>query len=260
MSYETLQLIIKDRIATITLNRPDRLNSFDMKLGQELYDVLHDVGKNPDVLVVILKGSGKGFCGGGDVKEMHIAPDKSRFLRDLTRAIHRCVIEIRTMEKPVIAAVNGAAFGAGLSLALACDMIIAVKQAKLCSAFIGIGLAPGCGTQFVTKTMGYQRACEYILTAKTFSAEEGHQLGLINKVVDADAFDAATEELSSLFKTLPPIAVGKAKMLVNKSLDNDMISHLELESKTAAWSAGTQDFTEGVAAFVEKRKSVFKGK
>lgn len=260
MSYETLQLIIKDRIATITLNRPDRLNSFDMKLGQELYDVLHDVGKNPDVLVVILKGTGKGFCGGGDVKEMHIASDKSRFLRDLTRAIHRCVIEIRTMEKPVIAAVNGAAFGAGLSLALACDMIIAVTQAKLCSAFIGIGLAPGCGTQFMTKTMGYQRACEYILTAKTFSAEDGYQLGLINKVVDADAFEAAVEDLSSLFKTLPPIAVGKAKMLVNKSLDNDMISHLELESKTAAWSAGTQDFTEGVAAFVEKRKPVFQGK
>ncbi len=260
MSYETLQLIIKDRSATITLNRPDRLNSFDMKLGQELYDVLHDVSKNPDVLVVILKGTGKGFCGGGDVKEMHLASDKSRFLRDLTRAIHRCVIEIRTMEKPVIAAVNGAAFGAGLSLALACDMIIAVKHAKLCSAFIGIGLAPGCGTQFMTKTMGYQRACEYILTAKTFSAEEGQQLGLINKVVDVDAFEAAVEDLSSLFKTLPPIAVGKAKMLVNKSLDNDMISHLELESKTAAWSAGTQDFTEGVAAFVEKRKPVFQGK
>lgn len=260
MSYETLQLTIKDRIATITLNRPDRLNSFDMKLGHELYDVLHDSSKNPDVLVVVLKGTGKGFCGGGDVKEMHVASDKSRFLRDLTRAIHRCVIEIRTMEKPVIAAVNGAAFGAGLSLALACDLIIAVRDAKLSTAFIGIGLAPGCGTQFVTKTMGYQRACEYIMTAKTFTAEEAHHLGLVNRVVDADAFDAAIEELASTFKTLPPIAVGKAKMLVNKSLENDMISHLELESKTAAWSAGTEDFTEGVTAFVQKRKPVFKGR
>lgn len=260
MSYETLQLTIKDEIATITLNRPERLNSFDMQLGHELYDVLHNVSTNPDILVVILRGTGKGFCGGGDVKEMHAASDKSRFLRDLTRAIHRCVIEIRTMEKPVIAAVNGAAFGAGLSLALACDMIIAVKQAKLSSAFIGIGLAPGCGTQFMTKTIGYQRACEYIFTAKTFTAEEGHQLGLINRVVDPDAFDVTVEELSSMFKTLPPIAIGKAKMLVNKSLQNDMISHLELESKTAALSAGTEDFSEGVAAFVEKRKPVFKGR
>ena len=128
------------------------------------------------------------------------------------------------------------------------------------TAFIGIGLAPGCGTQFVTKTLGYQKACEYILTSKTFTAEEGHQLGLINKVVEADQLDAAIQEVISTFAGLPPIAVGKAKMLINKSLENDMISHLELESKTAAWSAGTQDFAEGVAAFVEKRKPQFKGK
>jgi 2-(1,2-epoxy-1,2-dihydrophenyl)acetyl-CoA isomerase len=227
-----------------------------MKLGHELYEALQDVAKNNAVRAVVIKGTGKGFCGGGDVKEMHAAADKSRFLRDLTRAIHRCVIEMRTMEKPVIAAVNGAAFGAGLSLALACDIIIAVKDAKMSTAFIGIGLAPGCGTQFVTKLIGYQRACEYILTSKTFIAEEAYQLGMINKVVDADKLDAVVEDVVSAFRMLPPIAVGKAKMLINKSLDND----LELESKTAAWSASTEDFTEGVTAFVEKRKPAFKGK
>ena len=260
MSYETLNITIQDMVAYITLDRPDRLNSFDMKLGHELYEALQDVAKNNEVRVVVIKGTGKGFCGGGDVKEMHAAKDKSRFLRDLTRAIHRCVIEMRTMEKPVIAAVNGAAFGAGLSLALACDIVIAVKDAKMSTAFIGIGLAPGCGTQFVTKLIGYQRACEYILTSKTFTAEEAYQLRMINKVVDVDKLDAAIEDVVSAFRTLPPIAVGKAKILINKSLDNDMISHLELESKTAAWSAGTEDFTEGVTAFVEKRKPAFKGK
>jgi 2-(1,2-epoxy-1,2-dihydrophenyl)acetyl-CoA isomerase len=260
MNYETLQLTLKDTVAFITLNRPERLNSFDMQLGQELYDVLQGVANNSNITLVIIKGTGKGFCGGGDVKEMHVAKDKSRFLRELTRAIHRCVIEIRGMEKPVIAAVNGAAFGAGLSLALACDMIIAVKEAKMCTAFIGIGLAPGCGTQFVTKTLGYQRACEYILTSKTFTAEEGYRLGLVNKVVEADQLDVAIQEIIQTFQNLPPIAVGKAKMLLNKSLENDMVSHLELESKTAAWSAGTQDFAEGVAAFVEKRKPRFNGK
>jgi len=260
MGYETLQFTIKEMAAYITLNRPNRLNSFDMRLGHELHEVLQGIAKNQNIKVVIIKGTGKGFCGGGDVNEMYAAVDKSRFLRDLTRAIHRCVIEIRNMEKPVIAAVNGSAFGAGLSLALACDIIIAVKDAKLSTAFIGIGLAPGCGTQFVTRLIGYQRACEYLLTSKTFTAEEAYKLGMINKVVDPDKLDVAVEDVVSSFRSLPSIAVGKAKMLINKSLDNDMISHLELESKTAAWSAGTEDFTEGISAFVEKRKPVFRGK
>ena len=260
MKYETLQISIKDNIAYILLNRPERLNSFDIKLGEELYNALKEIHKKQEIRAVVLKGTGKGFCGGGDVKEMYDAEDKSKFLRDLTKAIHRCVIEMRTMEKPVIAAVNGAAFGAGLSLALACDIIIAVKNAKLGTAFIGIGLAPGCGTQFFTKLVGYQKACEYILTSKTFTAEEAQQLGIVNKVVDADKLDDAVEEFVSKFKKLPPIAVGKAKMLINKSLDNDMITHLELESLTASLSAASDDFNEGVTAFVEKRKPVFKGK
>jgi enoyl-CoA hydratase/carnithine racemase len=164
------------------------------------------------------------------------------------------------MEKPVIAAVNGHAFGAGLSLALACDIIIAVKEAKFGTAFIGIGLAPGCGTQLFTKLVGYQKACEYILTSKTFTPEQAFEIGIINKVVETDELDETVEEYVSKFRKLAPIAVGKAKMLINKSLENDMITHLELESKTASLSAGTEDFEEGVTAFVEKRKPIFKGK
>ncbi len=260
MKYETLQIKIKDNIAYILLNRPQRLNSFDIKLGEELYNVLKEINAKPEIRAVVLKGTGKGFCGGGDVKEMYNAKDKSKFLRDLSKAIHRCIIEMRTMEKPVIAAVNGAAFGAGLSLALACDILIAVKDAKLCTAFIGIGLAPGCGTQFFTQLVGYQKACEYILTSKTFTAEEAQHLGIVNKVVDADRLDGAVDEFVSKFKKLPPIAVGKAKMLINKSLDNDMITHLELESLTASFSAASDDFNEGVTAFVEKRRPQFKGR
>jgi len=260
MTYETLQINIRDNVAYILLNRPERLNSFDLKLGEELSEVLHDIKNKPEIRAVVIKGTGNGFCGGGDVKEMHAAKDKSQYLRDLTLAIHKCVIEMRTMEKPVIAVVNGAAFGAGLSLALACDIIIAIKGTKLGTAFVGVGLAPGCGTQFFTKIVGYQRACEYILTSKVFTAEQAERLGIVNHVVDADKLDEMVEEFTNKFRTLPPIAVGKAKMLINKSMENDMLTHLELESLTASQSAGTDDFKEGVAAFTEKRKPAFKGK
>ena len=260
MNFETLIFETKKNIAYITLNRPDRLNSFDMKLGEELYNILKKITPDKKIRAVVIRGTGKGFCGGGDVKEMYNAKDKAKFLRDLTKDIHKCVIEMRKMEKPVIGVVNGAAFGAGLSLALACDIIIANKEAKFGTAFIGIGLAPGCGTQFFTKLVGYQKACEYILTAKTFTAEDAVKLGIVNKIVNEDELDYAVEELLSKFRELPPIAVGKAKMLINKSLENDMIAHLDLESKTASFSASSMDFNEGVTAFVEKRKPIFKGR
>ena len=260
MKYETLEANIKDNVAYVTLNRPERLNSFDLILGEELYQVLKQHGSDSDIRAVVIRGTGKGFCGGGDGKEMYAVEDKPGFLRDLTKAIHRCVIEMRKMEKPVVAAVNGHAFGAGLSLALACDTIIAVKNAKLGTAFIGIGLAPGCGTQFFTKLVGYQKACEYILTSKSFSADEGRELGIINMVVEENELDGVVEDFVDKFRKLPPIAVGKAKMLINKSLENEMVTHLELESETASQSAGSMDFKEGVTAFVEKRKPSFRGK
>jgi 2-(1,2-epoxy-1,2-dihydrophenyl)acetyl-CoA isomerase len=260
MKYNTLTTKTERNVVYITLNRPQRLNSFDLQLGRELHHVLQEISKDTTLRAVILKGTGKGFCGGGDVKEMYAAENKSQFLRELTQAIHNCVIAMRTMEKPVIGAINGHAFGAGLSLALACDIIVAVQEAQFGTAFIGIGLAPGCGTQFFTKLVGYHKACEYILTSKTFTATDALALGIINKVVDTQNLDSSVEEFAEKFRVLPPIAVGKAKMLINTSYENTMIKHLELESLTAAASAASTDFTEGVTAFVEKRKPYFIGK
>ena len=260
MKYETLQISIKDNIAYILLNRPERLNSFDIKLGEELYSALKEIHEKQGIRAVVLKGTGKGFCGGGDVKEMHDSKNKPQFLRYLTKIIHKCVLEMRNMEKPVIAAVNGASFGAGFSLALSCDIIVASTKASFGTAFIGIGLAPGCGTQLLSSIVGYQRACEYILTSKVFKAEETKHLGIVNKVVSDEDLDDTIEFYLDIFRKFPSVAVGKAKMLINKSLDNDFVSHLELESITAAYTAGTEDFSEGVEAFVEKRKPTFKGK
>ena len=259
MCFETLELTVENSTATILLNRPERLNSFDLKLGGELYETLHKLRNEQGVRAVVIKGSGKGFCGGGDVKEMHLAADKSDFLRTLTKSIHRCVIEIRTIQKPVIAAVNGSAFGAGLSLVMACDLVIAVENAKFNSAFVNIGLAPGCGTHFVTRLFSYQKACELVLTAKTFTAQEALEMGLVNKVVKGERLNEAISEYTSKFSTLPPLAVGMAKMLLNESLNNDLLTHLELESVTASRSATSKDFEEGVRAFVEKRKAIFTG-
>ena len=260
MNYDTIDFKIKENIAHITLNRPERMNSFDIKLGEELLDALNEIKKQNQIRAVVIKGTGNGFCGGGDVKEMYLAEDKSLYLRQLTKIIHKCVMALRNLEKPVIAGINGAAYGAGLSFALACDIVIAVKSAKMSTAFIGIGLAPGCGTQFFTKIVGYQKACEYIMMSKTFDAEKAKEMGLVNDVVDEKNLDLAINEIVEKFKKLPPIAVGKAKMLINKSLENDMLTHLDLESRTAAYTAGTNDFKEGVTAFVEKRKPVFIGK
>lgn len=260
MNYDTIDFKIIQNVAHITLNRPERVNSFDIKLGEELLDALNEIKKQNQIRAVVIKGTGKGFCGGGDVKEMYLAKDKSIYLRQLTKIIHKCVMALRDLEKPVIAGVNGAAYGAGLSFALACDIIIAVKGAKMNTAFIGIGLAPGCGTQFFTKIVGYQRACEYIMLSKTFDAEKAKEMGLVNDVVDEKNLDLAINEIVEKFKKLPPIAVGKAKMLINESLENDIATHLDLESVTAAYTAGTKDFKEGITAFVEKRKPVFIGK
>ena len=247
-------------VAFITLNRPERMNSFDIRLGEELYAALRGAAADPDLRCVVLRGEGRAFCCGGDVREMHGACDRPAYLRELTQAIHRCVLEIRGMDKPVIAAIHGSAYGAGLSLALACDLIVASREARMNTAFLGIGLAPGCGTKFMTDLLGYHRACELVLLARTFTADEAMGMGLVNMVVDGEMLDSSVEELAGNFETMPPVAVGMAKMLLNESISNDLRSHLSLESITAARSAGTDDFAEGVEAFVEKRKPEFRGR
>ncbi len=259
MDYGTVQVDTNNSIATITLNRPDCLNSFSLALGQDLYKVLQKVGADPHIHVVLIKGAGKAFCGGGDVKEMNAASNKSQYLRNLTKAIHQCILEIRQMEKPVIAVVHGVAMGAGLSFMIACDLIVAARGTRFNTAFITMGLAPGCGTYFISRLVGYHRACELVLLAREFSTDEALDLGIINYVAETDNLDSVVGKLVQRFLQLPLLAVGMAKTLLNESLCNDLTSHLEQESRMAALSAGTRDFREAVQAFVEKRPPCFTG-
>jgi 2-(1,2-epoxy-1,2-dihydrophenyl)acetyl-CoA isomerase len=258
MSFETLLITRKKEVVTITLNRPKRLNSFNLTLGDELFEALREIRYDPSVHIVILRGEGKGFCGGGDVKDMYASSNRSHYLRDLTRSIHRCVLEMREMEKPVVAVVHGAAAGAGLSLMLACDIIIAAEGTRFNTAFLNIGLAPGCGTYFITRLVGYHRACELVLTTREFSTSEAMEWGIINQVAQQDALEETLEDYISRFLRLPHKAVGMAKTLLNESLRNDLVSHLEFESQMAACSAGSPDFSEAIQAFVEKRPPRFK--
>lgn len=252
---------IDDGVATVTLYRPDNMNAFNFELAEDLYNALREAAINDKVKLVILRGHGKTFCAGGDVKVMHESDNKPKCLRDMTQAIHKCVIEITSMKKPVISAIHGFAVGAGLGLALSCDIRIAVKGTKFNTGFLGIGLAPGCGTHFLTKVLPYNRAAELVFLSKPFTSHEALDWGLINhEVADMNEMEKKLEEYKAYFRRSPSVAVGMSKQLLQASYTNTLQEHLELESQTASKSAGCEDFSEGVKAFYEKRKPNFHGR
>lgn len=250
-------LKLKNNCAYIYLNRQKCLNAINTKLADDLYQALNNVSRNNSIKTVIIEGKGNAFCAGGDVKEMYESKDKSALILELTQKIHNCILLMRTIKKPIIASVNGPAIGAGFSLMLGCDIIIANKEAMFSTAFIKIGLAPGCGTQFLAQSIGYQRACEYMLTAKKFTAEEAEKMGIINKAVEGNNRKREIETYIQIFSKLPIHAIGKAKELINKSFNNSIQDHFELESIAASSSADKKDFIEGITAFIEKRKPNF---
>ena len=250
-------LHIKNHYAYIYLNREKCLNAINTKLADDLYQSLNKVSKDNNIKTVIIEGKGKAFCAGGDVKEMYKSEDKSALILELTQKIHDCILLMRTIKKPIIASVNGPAIGAGFSLMLGCDIIIANKEALFSTAFIKLGLAPGCGTQLLAQSIGYQRACEYILTAKKFTAEEAEKMGIINKAVEQDNRQHEIEKYIQIFSKLPTHAIGEAKELINKSFNNTIQDHFKLESMTASSCANTKDFIERITAFIEKRKPNF---
>jgi 2-(1,2-epoxy-1,2-dihydrophenyl)acetyl-CoA isomerase len=244
-------------VLTITLNRPEVLNAFNASMHEALGSALKEAA-DPAVRAVVLTGAGRGFCVGQDLTEFREAPgDIGSRLR---KNYHPNVLAIRRLEKPVIAAVNGAAAGAGLSIACACDLRLAADSASFVPAFINIGLVPDSGgSYFVTRLLGYARAFEWMTSGRKLSAAEAQSWGLVSEVVDGDGLPGRAAEVAIRFAAMPTRGVGMTKRLFDQADHNPLEDQLELEAQLQTEATQTDDFREGVDAFLEKREPRFTG-
>ncbi len=244
-------------VQTITLNRPDKMNAFNRALHVALREALKEA-RDPDVRAVIIIGAGRGFCAGQDLTEFGESGDVGAALRE---TYHPNMRAIRALEKPVIAAVNGACAGAGLSLACACDIRIAADNASFVPGFIGIGLVPDAGgTYFIHRLLGTPRAFEWMSSNRRLTAAEAHAWGIVSEVVEGDALSARAAKLASFYAGLPTRAIGMTKRLFDHADTATLEEQLELEAQLQAAATQTDDFREGVAAFLEKREPRFSGR
>jgi 2-(1,2-epoxy-1,2-dihydrophenyl)acetyl-CoA isomerase len=245
-------------VLTITLNRPDVLNAFNAAMHTGLAAALMEA-RGADVRAVVITGAGRGFCVGQDLTEFReAAGDIGSRLRE---TYHPNVLAVRALEKPVIAAVNGAAAGAGMSFACACDLRIAADSASFVPAFINIGLVPDSGgSYFVTRLLGYARAFEWMTSGRKLTSAEAQAWGLVSEVVEDDDLAARAADLADQLAAMPTRGVGMTKRLFDQAGHNTLEEQLELEAELQAEATQTEDFREGVAAFLEKRKPRFLGR
>ena len=245
-------------VLTITLNRPDVLNALNASMHKDLAAALKDSG-DPAVRAVVITGAGRGFCVGQDLNEFReAAGDIGNRLRG---SYHPNILAIRRLEKPVIAAVNGAAAGAGLSLACACDIRIAADSASFVPAFINIGLIPDSGgSYFVTRLLGYAHAFEWMTSGRKLSATEAQAWGLVSEVVEADQLAGRAAEIAGELAAMPTRGIGMTKRLFDAAPTATLEEQLEREAQLQAAATQTEDFGEGVTAFLEKRPPKFSGR
>jgi 2-(1,2-epoxy-1,2-dihydrophenyl)acetyl-CoA isomerase len=245
-------------VLTITLNRPDVLNAFNREMHKVLGAVLKEA-RDPEIRAVVLTGAGRGFCVGQDLTEFREAPGD---IADRLRAsYHPNVLAIRALEKPVIAAVNGAAAGAGLSFACACDIRIASDAATFVPAFINIGLVPDSGgSYFIARLLGPARAFEWMTSGRRLSAEEALAWGLVSEIVRAEDFSARAAELASQLAAMPTRGIGMTKRLFDRAAESTLEEQLEWEAQLQSAATKTDDFREGVNAFLDKRDPKFEGR
>jgi 2-(1,2-epoxy-1,2-dihydrophenyl)acetyl-CoA isomerase len=259
MSYETILFEVKEGIASLTLNRPDVFNAFNEQLSSDVNDALKKVSKDKSIRVLVISGAGKAFCSGQDLKA--IAGSKNRSLSEsLYKRYNPMIKAIRNLPIPVVCKLNGVAAGAGCSLALSCDMIIASENASLIEVFVNVGLVLDSGSSyFLPRLLGSARAFELAALGSKVTAQQAAEWGMINRVVKAEELEDEVGRLASHFATAPTKAIGLMKKMLQKSYTSDLDTMLEYEAYCQEIAGRSDDYKEGVAAFNEKRKPAFKG-
>lgn len=260
MAYETILYELQDGILRVTLNRPERLNAMTDAMRYELIDAFTRAGDDASVRVVVLTGAGRGFCSGADLAAAVESGQPVDFGHVLRNTYNPLVMRMRCLPKPIIAAVNGVAAGAGMSVALACDLRIAAESASFLQAFVRIGLVPDSGsTWLLPRLVGLTRAMDLMLSGRKVSAQEALAMGLVNQVVSDGEFAGAVANLAHEYASAPTRAIGYIKQAVEFGLNHSLEAALDKEAELQELAGKTADHQEGVAAFLQKRSPQFKG-
>lgn len=257
---DTIQVKKEENVTVISLNRPDKFNSFNREMALALQKALHDANEDESVRAILLTGNGKAFCAGQDLAEA--MDDNGISITKIVEEHYNPIIhQIRNINKPVIAAVNGVAAGAGANIALACDICVATQSASFIQAFSKIGLIPdSAGTFFLPRLIGWQRASALMMTGDKVSAQDAQQMGMIYKSYSDETFDEEAMQLAKKLGAMPTFGLAKTKQLLNESATNNLDMQLAREGELQTLCAESYDYNEGVNAFLEKRKPEFKGR
>ncbi len=261
-AFENVLVSIQDGIATITLNRPDKLNAFAGTMREEIARAVREMAEDESVRVLVLTGAGRAFCAGADIDYMQELMEKqdTKGFSGLVHAGRQAIMAVRQTPKPVIASVNGPAAGGGANLVLACDIRIASEKASLGQTFSKLGLHPDWGgTYFLPRLVGPSRALELMFTGAMIGAAEGYRIGMFNRVVPADALATETEKLATKLAAQPPLALALIKQAVYENGQKDLRGMLEVEFEHQLTCFGSNDAREGLNAFLEKRPPIFSG-
>jgi 2-(1,2-epoxy-1,2-dihydrophenyl)acetyl-CoA isomerase len=264
MSYNCIEFIRREKTAFLTMTRPESLNPLDLEAGREINDALDGMGSDSSLRCLVITGRGRAFSAGGDVKGMLAAVEAGKpdvFMDNLTESLYAIAVKLRRLPIPVVAAVNGTAVGAGMNLALACDLIIASDRASFSQGFSRLALIPGFGgTHLLINQLSWQKAAEIAFLSEMVSAEEMVKLGLINRVVPHETLEEEALILAERLSEGPTLAFGRTKALFLGAMTTDFETHLKTEREMQVRSAATEDFAAGVRALAGKTKPGFTGK